>query len=145
MIILIVNCFKSDENFNRFRDFILSVMTSSTISLLPDNIDVIVRKANELSDVTFDYDRSMNELYLAQQYQSAETLFDKIDFVFVDSDYTNYMPWHLDNEPFVTLMKNCMRSRKCVFGSHAVFNTVIYLQTLGKTRSSQKLYVVNNK
>jgi hypothetical protein len=40
-------------------------MKKITSSLVPDVVDVIIRKINELDDIAFDYDRSANELFLA--------------------------------------------------------------------------------
>ena len=37
-----------------------------------------------------------------------------------------------------------MNSNKCVFGSYAVYNTMIYLSSLGESNMKQKLFVINN-
>ncbi|CDW74881.1 UNKNOWN [Stylonychia lemnae] len=76
----------------------------------------------------------------------SEEYFDKIDFIFIDGDSLNYMPWHSDNEQIRLLVKNCIKSNKCVFGSHVLFSTLIYLKSLGANnfKISQKIKVINN-
>ena len=62
---------------------------------------------------------------------NAEEFFDKIDFVFIDSDYTQFIPWKDSNIYVLILIKNCIQTKKCLFGTNIVFNTLIYLTITG--------------
>ena len=59
MKILIVNCFKSRESFQRFLSFITGYLKTSclkTVSSFNHDVEFIIRTKSELSDFLVDYD-----------------------------------------------------------------------------------------
>ena len=63
--------------------------------------------------------------------ERSEEFFDKLDFVFIDGDQLSFCPWLVEYDQVRLLIKNCIKTNKCLFGSHIVFQTLIYLKSLG--------------
>jgi hypothetical protein len=99
--------------------------------LFPGDLEFITKTKDDISDIIYDYDEQAISMHDMMQSRDAEYDFDKIDFVFIDTDITNVMPWHSDWEKIAIFLKNCIKANKCVFGSTVVFNTLIYLSSLG--------------
>lgn len=55
MKILLVNCYKDETGFHKFKEFILKLMTSKTIAMIPEDIEIITKKISELSELVIDF------------------------------------------------------------------------------------------
>jgi hypothetical protein len=143
MKILVVNLYKSENNLKLLIKFIRSLF-SNLSGVIDGEIEFLVRKPTELSDLVCDHDVFQNlhptrpgETVNHKEGKSqksvfgsvlARKMFDRLDFVFIDSDSkSSFAPWQEDMDTLMILIKNCLRTNKCVFGSNVVFNSLIFL------------------
>eukprot|EP00347_Sterkiella_histriomuscorum_P017057 403350827 len=136
--------------FEKFLKFIKSFISQHADPLIGANsIEFIVRDKANLKDFLIDYDdleQEMKNFKEDKVQDKSEEYFDKLDFIIIDSDYTSFCPWHTDYDQVRLLIKNCLKANKCLLGSHVVFNTIVYLKSMGSNnyRYLQQIKVINN-
>jgi len=126
MRILIVNAHSTTPEGQRvFQDLLVCIkeIIKTHHGLLEIKDEYIIRAKDNLQDFLYDEGTSFSQ-------PSAGKQFDSLDFVIISGDQHN-LPWNPSNFQVLTLLRMCLRVKKCLFAAGFAMQALVYLSASG--------------